>query len=83
MRFSMTDHSDPVSRADVDFRFGPASAQPLDDEQVARCRALREGGRLFARHVLASCPCSWERDEAIKAIDNATSFAVRSISRHE
>jgi len=79
----LTDYSDPVSRSAIDHRFGDSSGKPLSDDASGRVRALREGARLFARHVLASCPPSWERDEALTAIDNACSWSARSIARNE
>jgi len=79
----MTDHSDPVSRGDVDHRFGPSGVPPMNDEQIRRIGSIREHARLFARHVLADAPPSWERDEAIRSIDDACSYAARAVSRHE
>lgn len=79
----MTDYSDELWRETVDHRFGNSSAEPLTKDQEVRIRALREGARLFARHVIASVPPSWEREEAIRAIDNANSWAARAIVRNE
>lgn len=79
----MTDYSDPVSRSDIDHRLGKSGAPALTDEQANRITTLRESARLHARHVLSQCPPSWERDEALHAIDNAASYAARAIARHE
>lgn len=78
----LDDHSDEVSRSMIDHRFGPSGVPSLSLDQVSRITSLREHARLFARHVLASVPASWERDKAIEDIDNACSWAVRGISRN-
>lgn len=78
----LTDHSDEVSRGMVDFRFGPGGVKALTQDQIARITSLREHARLLARHVLADVPPSWERDKALEDIDNALSWAARSISRN-
>lgn len=79
----MVDYSDPVSKGMVDHRLGDSGVGDLEPEQKQRIRALRESGRLFSRHVVASCPPSHERDKALDAIDEATSWAARSIARNE
>lgn len=77
------DYSDPVSRGDIDHRLGNSGCPVLNEDQASRIRTLRESARLFARHVLSSTPPSWERDEALHAIDNAASYVARAIARHE
>jgi hypothetical protein len=67
----------------VDHRFGPSGTPALDADQVHRIEALREGARLYARHVIASCPPSYERDKALESIDNAQSWAARGVARNE
>jgi len=79
----MLDYSDPVARAMVDHRFGVSGAPMLDLEQQNRIASVRESARLMARHVVSTCPPSYERDEALTAIDNAASWAARSIARNE
>jgi hypothetical protein len=79
----MTDYSDPVSRSDIDHRLGQSGTPNLTPEQQKRISSIRESARLFARHILESAPPSWEKDEALHAIDNAASYAARSIARHE
>lgn len=79
----MTDYSDPVSRGMVDHRLGESGAGPLTEDQASRIRALRESARLMSRHIVASCPPSPERDRALDAADNASSWAARAIARNE
>ncbi len=78
-----TDHSDPVSRGVIDHRFGPSGIPQFTPEQLERAKSLRENARLLARHILSACPCSWERDRAIEAVDDACSWASRAIARNE
>jgi hypothetical protein len=80
---TMTDYSDRVSEMAMDYRFGPGTGAALSDEQVKRLLSLREHCRLMARHVLQHVPPSWERDEALKGIDETMSWSARAISRHE
>lgn len=79
----LVDNSDPVSRGDVDHRFGLSGMPTLTPEQIKRLQSIREHLRLLARHVLADCPNSWEREEAVKALDETYSWAAKAISRHE
>jgi hypothetical protein len=77
------DYSDKVEEAIVDHRYSAGSGAPLSDDQVKRVLSLREHSRLLARHVLQHVPPSWERDEALKAVDECMSWSARAITRHE
>lgn len=74
------EYDDATERAIVDHRYAPVV---LSDTQRVRVQSLREGARLLSRHVIRLCPNSWERDEALKAIDVALGFSQRAIERHE
>lgn len=75
-------YEDKILAELIEHRYGPASVD-LDDDQVARMIQLRSGARLLARQIAASCPPSFERDEALKAVDEANSWAAKAIVRNE
>ena len=81
MAVASSDHSDPVLDSLLDHRFGPSSVT-LSDDQVRRIVSLRDGARLFARHIAALCPPSWEREKALEALDEAHSWIAKSIARN-
>lgn len=74
------DYSDVVEQAALDNRFLPHT---LNKAQAARVASLREGAWMLSRHVLKLTPPSWERDEALRAIDQACSWAEKAVSRNE
>ena len=74
------EYDDVVERAIVDHRY---AVVVVSDLQRLRLSSLREGARLLSRHIIRTCPASWERDEALKAIDIALGFAQRAVERHE
>lgn len=77
-----THYEDALTEALIEHRYGPESVD-LDPDQVTRMVQLRSGARLLARQIAHSCPPSWERDEALKAVDNANSWAAKAIARNE
>lgn len=81
--FPPVDYSDDVVNGDIDHRLGSSGVSPMDDEQVRRVQSIREVGRQMSRHLARTCPNSWEREKALEHVDDAVSWAVRAISRHE
>lgn len=79
----MTSHyDDAITEAAIEHRYGPSSVD-LCPDQVARMVQLRSGCRLLARQIAHSCPPSWERDEALKMVDEACSWSAKAIARNE
>lgn len=74
------DYDDPLAQSMVAHWF---HSHPLKGDQANRLASLRDGAHLFARHLLHHVPCCYEREEALKAIDSAYSWAQRAIERAE
>lgn len=77
-----THYEDKVLAEVIEHRYGPASVD-IDQDQIDRIVQLRAMARLHARQIAAVCPPSWERDEALKAVDEANSWAAKAIARNE
>lgn len=75
------EYDDAVERAAVDHRFRPKEV--LTAQQFERITSLREGARLFSRHLLKLCPPSWEKDEALRLIRSAMLHAEAGIRCNE
>lgn len=73
-------YRDAVAEAAVDERF---RMRPAKEGQLDRISALMEHHRLVARTILKCCPPSYERDEALRAIDQASAWANQAIIRNE
>ncbi len=56
---------------------------PKDEKQVAKFKVLREYGLLIASTINELCPTSYEKDEAIKKVEEAIMWANASIARNE
>lgn len=70
----------PVTEAAIDERF---RLRPTKEGQMDRIGAILEHHRLVARTIARCCPPSYERDEALKSIDQAAAWANQSIVRNE
>jgi hypothetical protein len=69
-----------ITEASIDERFRFRSAK---SGQMDRIGALLEHHRLVARTIAKCCPPSYERDEALKSIDQASAWANQAIIRNE
>ena len=76
----VTEYQDTVAESVINERF---RMRPCKGDQPERLLSLSEHSKLFARHILRSCPPSYERDEALKAVDLAFVFCNAAIIRNE
>lgn len=74
------EYRDQVSESAIDERF---RLRTMTEEQEERLGSLHRHFHLLCRHVLSSCPPSYERDAALQRLDEACGHAKRSIYRHE
>ena len=56
------------------------SHHPPDDDQAARYRRVRNAGRHFADAIVAACPPSADRSDAIRKVREAMMTANASIA---
>jgi len=74
-------YDDAIERDAIDCRFRPKDR--LTGPQFERIVSLREGARLFARHLSKLCPPSWDKEEALRLINSAMLHAEAAIRLHE